>query len=69
MNVPELKAPFSRIHSVILSHWLTPVNAGELSPEVDECGELVDAVLLGVSVVVDLDEGDIERVRLVVDSL
>ena len=48
---------------------LTPVNAGELSPEVDEGGEPVDAVLLGVSVVADLDKGDVERVCLVVDPL
>ena len=35
----------------ILFHLLTPVNAGELPPEVDQRGELVDAILLGVSVV------------------
>ena len=50
-------------------HSLTPVDAGEFPPEVDEGGELVDAVLLGVAVVVDLDERDVQRVRLVVDPL
>ena len=52
-----------------VTKYLTSVNAGELSPEVDERRQLVDAVLLGVARVVDLDEGDVECVRLLVDAL
>ena len=47
----------------------TSVDAGELSPEVDQSRQLVDPVLLGVSGVIYLDEGDVQRVRLVVNLL
>jgi hypothetical protein len=42
----------------------TSVDAGKLSSEVDQGGELVDAVLLGVPVVVHLHERDVQRIRL-----
>ena len=63
------KANFPCHHFCPSDRSLTPVNAGELPPEIDERGQLIDAILLGVSVVVDLDECDVERVGLVVDPL
>ena len=42
----------------------TSVDAWKLPPEVDQGRELVDAVLLGVAVVVHLHEGDVQRVGL-----
>ena len=47
----------------------TSVDAWELPPEVDERRHLVDAVLLGVAVVVDLHERDVQGIGLAVDLL
>ena len=48
---------------------LTFVDAGDLVLEVDQCRQLFNAVLLGLLVVVDLDEDDAVLVTLVVDVL
>lgn len=48
---------------------LTSVYTGEPPPEVDKSRQLLDAILLGVARVPDLDEGDIEVVCLVVNLL
>ena len=48
---------------------VTSVDAGEFSPEVNQGWEFADSVLLGVAGIVDLHEGDVQGVRLVVDLL
>ena len=57
-----------RITQIIASQ-VTSIDARELPPEVYERRHLVDAVLLGVAMVVDLDERDVQRVGLAVDLL
>ena len=47
----------------------TSIDAWKLSPEINEGGQFVDSVLFGVAMVVHLDEGDVQRVRLLVDLL
>ena len=47
---------------------ITSVNAREPPSKVDECGQLVDAVLLCISGVINFDESDVERISLLVNS-
>ncbi len=48
---------------------LTSINAGKPFSKVDKRRQLVDPVLLGVAVVIHLDEGDVQRVGVAVDGL
>ena len=49
--------------------FITSVNAGELSSEVNKSRQLVHSILLCISWIVNLDKGDVEGIRFIVDLL
>ena len=58
-----------RLYFIIAFIPFTSVDTRKLSPEVDKGRQLIDPILLGVSVVVHLDERDVQRVGLAVNLL
>lgn len=47
----------------------TSVYAGEPSPEVHQRRQLLDAILLGIACVSDLDKGDVQVISLIINLL
>jgi len=61
-----LLKPFEHL---LLGHQIASVDGRETTPEVDHGGELGDAVLASVASVTNLDESDVQVVRLGIDVL
>ena len=68
--------PISGIHKLafivvpaIYLIFITSVNAGELSSEVNKSRKLVHSILLCISWIVDLDKGDVQGICFVVNLL
>ena len=57
------------VEDLLLDHEITAVDGRETASEVDDGREFVDAVLACVARVADLDERDVQIVRLRVDVL
>ena len=49
--------------------FITSVNAGELSSEVNKSRKLVHSILLCISWIIDLDKGDVQGICFVVNLL